>query len=110
MSLLMRMGSATPVSCSDLGSEPLSRAGQTLPKLDLWFPSELGARQRDVGAALRGIVLGQRLEHDLRGAVGELEHEVRQLPDGEFVGITDVDRADDVGVEQCEKPLISSST
>src|SRR5438046_531001 len=95
------MGSATPFSY--LGREPFGRAGQALPELHLRLPTEARLGEGDVGAALRRVVLRQRLVHDLRRAGRDLQDELGQLLDGELVGVADVDRADEVGVEQGEE-------
>src|SRR4051812_44860796 len=83
------MGSATPFSY--LTCEPFGGAGQSFPQLDLGLPSKPGLGECDIGLTLRRIVLGQGLVDDLRRRVGDLDHELGQLPHGELVGVADVD-------------------
>ena len=63
----------------------LDRHLQPLAQLDLRFPAEQVAGAGDVGAALLGIVGGQRLEDDLRARLGHLDHGFRQFQQGELV-------------------------
>ena len=51
-----------------------------------------------------GSPIGQRLEHDLRVRLGDLAHELGELEHRVLVGIADVHRLDDVGVEQRDEP------
>ncbi len=58
------------------------------------LPVEQGLCERNVGAALDGIVFGQfsRLD-DVRRRAGEFLHELGEFANGEFAGVAEVDRA-----------------
>src|SRR4051795_1936318 len=84
-------------------SEPCGCLAQTFVEGDARRPPEHTFGQRDVGLALGGVVDREGLIDDLRRGARDLEHLLRQLEDGELVGIADVDRSDVVAVEQSEE-------
>src|SRR5262249_22327853 len=56
------------------------------------MPIQDMTRTRDIGAALLGIVLRQRLRLDRGSRAGFLEHQRRQLVDREFARVAEIDR------------------
>src|SRR2546430_14693274 len=82
--------------------EPLVGAGETFAEVDLRTPAEDPVCQADVGTPARGIADRERLEDDLRAGLGELEHGLSELEDGELVRVPDVHRPRPVGLEQGE--------
>src|SRR4051794_24421852 len=95
------MGSATLASY--LGCKPFGGPGQPFPQLDLGLPPEPGTSEGDVGAALGRVVLGQGLVENLRTRPSDFLDQFGQLADRELVRVPDVDRADEVRVEQGEE-------
>src|SRR5262249_48205099 len=83
-----------------LPPEPFVGAGETFAEVDLRTPAEHVVRERDVGTTAHRIVERERLEHDLRGRAGDVEHCLRQLEHRELVRVPDVHRTDPVGGEQ----------
>ena len=86
-------------------AEPGDGLQQTVAHVDLRFPLQFGARERDVGLALRRIILGAFDELDRRVGSGELADELRQLQDGHLVRIADVHRTGEVGEQQPQRAL-----
>src|SRR5450755_2172020 len=70
----------------------LDRAPQTVDQLDLRFPAEDLAGQRDVWLAHLWIIGRQRLEDDLGLRARHLQHRLGELEQGELVGVADVHR------------------
>src|SRR5215218_3634695 len=68
------------------------RALEAVIELDLRLPAEDLARAGDVGLALLGVVLGQRLVHDLARGAGDPEDRLREVEDRELARIAEVDR------------------
>src|SRR3954454_2354364 len=56
------------------------------------LPTQQLACQRNIRAALQGIVLGQRHLDEFRARPGHLDHDLGQLANRELTGIADVDR------------------
>ncbi len=65
---------------------------QAFGAADLGFPAEDLAGLGNVGLALGGVVFGQGLVDDFLVGAGELDDFFGELRDGDFVGVTDVDR------------------
>ena len=65
---------------------------EALGAADFGFPSEDLAGLGNVGLALGGIIFGQGLVDDFLVGAGELDDFFGELRDGDFVGVTDVDR------------------
>src|SRR5687768_15339343 len=82
--------------------KPLDRPLQTLAKGNLGRPAKRLARPRDVGSADPRIVGRERFRDDPGLRSRQLEHDIRQLPNGEFVGVAHVRR---VGVPLHEKTI-----
>mmetsp|Transcript_30203 Transcript_30203/g.89559 ORF Transcript_30203/g.89559 Transcript_30203/m.89559 type:complete len:390 (+) Transcript_30203:56-1225(+) len=64
---------------------------EALAKLDPGLPAQHGPGEGQVRAALLRIVARQGQLHDLALGIRELDAELRQLADGELVGVADVD-------------------
>ena len=64
---------------------------QTFTEFDLWLPVEELPCPGDIGATSRGVVLGKRMEDDLRVRSSDREDLASTFEDGPFVGIADVD-------------------
>src|SRR5215212_9216923 len=62
----LRTANALARSYQPLYARLLDRHAEAVGELHLGLPLEHLARERDVGLAHLGVVLGQRLEHDLR--------------------------------------------
>src|SRR5687768_9659904 len=69
---------------------------QTILEWNRGLPIESLLRQRDVGAALHGIVRRQWLERELRTASGQPQHFFRKLADRVLARISKIDRADEI--------------
>src|SRR5437763_3725115 len=79
------------------------RALEPFPQRNRRLPVEKTACERQVRPALRGVVDGQWLVHDLGARTGQLEDHLRQFEHGEFAVVADVDRPDCIAVEECEE-------
>jgi len=62
-----------------------------MAKLNGRLPVQQPIGQRDVRPAMTRIVLRQRLTDDLRPGAGHFNHRFRELADGEFGGVTEID-------------------
>src|ERR1019366_4726003 len=82
--------SARAASNQKVDPRVFDRPLQPFAKRDLRRPSEQLARERDVGLALLGIVLGQRLEDDLGGGARQLFDRLGQFEQRELVGVAHV--------------------
>ena len=70
----------------------LDRAREAVAQVDLRLPAEQVARARDVGLAHLRVVDRQRLEHDLRARLGQLDDQLRHLEQRHLVRVADVHR------------------
>src|SRR5581483_926991 len=82
------------------GAEKLDSLAKTVLQRYLRLPSEKAARLADVGAALFGIVLRQRLEDDGGLDAGETADALGEFKDGELQRVAEVDRVRLFGKEQ----------
>src|SRR3954453_12398036 len=74
-----------------LSSERVEQAAKSLLEAYLGLPPQNLTRPRDVGLAHLGVVDRQRLEDDLAGRAGGLDHGLRQLQQRHLLRVADVD-------------------
>jgi hypothetical protein len=70
------------------GDRPFQSLGERYGRL----PAQQFPRLGNVGLALSRVVRGQGARHDARAGIGHVDHHFRQLPNGEFPGIAQIDR------------------
>src|SRR5690242_6983883 len=89
-----RAAASTQYGLDTDGLAPVRREHPAQPflELDLGLPLEHLAGSGDVGLADLRIVHRQRLEDELAGRSGDLQHVLRELEDRELAGVADVDR------------------
>src|SRR5436309_11892085 len=75
-----------------LRSQACDRPPKAVLERDLRLPAQQLAGPADLRLADLRVVLGQSLEHDLALRARHLEHDVRQLEEGELLRIAEVDR------------------
>ena len=83
---------------ASLGQHPVeigNRARQPVIQRHTRLPAENAARERNVGTALQWIVLRQLAVVDARARVGQPNHPIGQLADGDLVRVAKVDRTGD---------------
>ena len=75
---------------------------QALAQVDLWLPAQEGLGFGDVGTATGGVVLGERLQDDLRLGAGYGQNLFRAFEDRPLVGVADVDREMLLGTREAD--------
>lgn len=77
--------------------EILNGLGETCAQLRFGFPTQLLPRKRNVGLALAGIILRERLVHQLRLRAGQLEHLLGEFLDRKLVWIAEINWTGEFG-------------
>src|SRR5438552_3805294 len=90
---------------AELVPEVLERAAQAVRERDPGLPAQERARARDVGLPHARVVEGQRARDDAALRAGQRDDRLRQLADGELVGIADVDGVDLVRRDEAEEAV-----
>src|SRR5437588_9248711 len=81
---------------AEVGDRPDETGVERGARLPAEDPSSAG----QIGTALFGIVLRQRLEHDLAGAAAEIPNPGSQLQHADFIRGAQVDGITEINVEQ----------
>ena len=84
--------------------KPIRRTSQSFGQTDRRLPAQQPLGQRDVGLTPRRVIQWQGFEHDRGGGPRNGQHFADQFKDGDLGWVANVDRPDDFGLVQCEKP------
>ena len=79
-------------------SEPVNRRLKTFFKRNLGFPAKSLPGKINDRLTLEWIVLGEGLVDQFQVGIDAIAYEFRQLANGEFIGVANVDRAGFVAI------------